>query len=708
MAQKMELHKLIKGTTTSFQRYTIRSRAIPRISDGQKPIHRRIMYSMYSDGLRYDKYRLKSNPVAGAVLRFSPHGDSSVYGAMVRLANDSVVYNTIDGKGAFSSITSRDVPAGGSRYTESRLGYVAEELFDGLKKNAVDFELTYDEKRKEPVTLPARVPFILMNPNKGIASGIATEIPSFDLKDLRDNIELLLKGKEPNLMYPTFATGGYVLRDEEVARSVAKTGRGSYSLRAKYHIEGDSIIITELPYGSTIEAIIEKIYSLKDSKSPDVADIVYINDDTSKDGLQLRIETKKGTDKDNLMKILYTKTQLQSNFSCNLYALDNNDNPKLYGTTNILLEWIKFRADVIKRIALFDIDTNNKKLNILNGLKKVIDILEEVISIIRISNSDDEVIDKLIEYGFNKEQAEFISNLKLKDLNKTRIEKQIKEISKLEKENNELEKLISNKKLIAEEILKGIDEAIKKHYIERKTEIVDEFDTNIDRKAIEEALDYNVRVIVTKDGYVKKIPLTSLRGKYTIKYKDDDYPITELETVNSEEVLVFTDTSEVHKIKLSSLPDNRPSDLGTFIPSNLGIYIDSIYGIVPLSDTVESIFIGYEDGKVARVDTEAYRTKQNRAVLKNGMANKKAVMIRGLVEDTDVISVTDNGKVVLINTDTVNIKAGKTTQGVSFQKLKDGSIVERYVFLDDSNYDSELEYYRVANSGVGKNNRGDV
>ena len=701
MARKMELHKLIKGTTTSYQRYTIRRRAIPRISDGQKPIHRKIIFSMYSDGLRYDKYRQKSVGVSGSVLRYSQHGDSSVYGAMVRLANDSVVYNTIDGKGQFGSIALRDIDAGSGRYTEARLGYIAEELFEGINKDAVDFMLTYDERRKEPTTLPAKVPFILMNSNKGIASGIATDIPSFDLKDLRDNIELLLSGKEPNLMYPTFATGGYVLRDEEVARSVAKTGRGAYSMRAKYHTDGDSIIVTELPYGSTIEAVIDKIYAMKDAKDVSIDEIVYINNDTNKDGLQLRIDTKKNTDKDNLMKILYQKTQLQANFSCNLYALDNNDNPKLYGTTDILLEWIKFRADVIKRIALFDIDKNEKRLNILRGLQKAYEILDEVIEVIKVSD-DDKVIVNLASMGFNDEQAEFISELRLKQLSKTYIEKQVKSIKQLEKENKELNKLVSTKKLIAKKIVEGLDEAIKKHYIERKTEIVDEFDTNIDTKAIEEASDYNVRVIVTNDGYVKKIPLTSLRGNYKIKFKDGDSQLTELETVNSEELLIFTDKYNVYKKRLSDLPDTKPSELGTFIMNEIPLDNENIISIVPLSENVTDILIGFSDGKVAKVSTDAYRTKTNRTVLKNSFANKETLFVIGLTEDIDLMSISSDTKTVVMNTSKIGSKASKTTQGVVFQRLKDDNKVDRYV-LDLSDFsDEDVKYYTVANAGVGK------
>ena len=706
--KSMELGELIHDTTLSFARYTITDRAIPKASDGLKSIHRRIIYSMYDDKVLHDKYRQKSVNVAGSVLRFSPHGDSSVYDAMVRLANDSVNYNLIDGKGAFGTITSKYDNGGASRYTESRLGAVTQSLLNDINKDAVDFVLNYDETRKEPTDLPAQFPMILANPNLGIAMGISTKIPSFDLKDIRDNVVAILSNKELKPMYPTFATGGYVLRDEAVAKEVQDTGRGSFRMRAKYHIDGDNIIITELPYGSQIETIIDRIIDLKSQNEPEMKFINNVNDDTNKDGLKLRIETKKNTDKEMIMSYLYKKTALEANFPCNMYVLDNNNAPKLWGTKDILTEWIKFRANTIKRITLFDIEKLKKRLNILQGLEMAVNDLDKVIQIIK-DSEESEVVSKLIkDFGLNEEQAKFISELKLKQLNKTYIDKQIKDIAKIEKELIELEKLANSKKLIAKEIIKGIDNSIKHFYVDRKTEIVDEFTEYTTTKAVEAINDYNVRVIITNDGYLKKLPATSLRGKHKIKYKDGDYPITDIWSVNSEEVLVFTDSFDVYKINLSDLSDTKPSELGVYIPSQLGIDQDTIYGIVPLNSDISDILFAYEDGKVAKVETNAYRTKQNRSLLKNGMANKKALKIVGLSEDFDLVSISEKGKVILLNTKVVNSKASKTTQGVAFQKLKDNDIVKDYRIINQDDCVEDLEYYRVANAGVGKNNRGDI
>ncbi len=629
--------------------------------------------------------------------------NSSAYDSMVRLTNDSVTYNPVDGKGAFGTITSSDDNGGAPRYTEARLSlFSSTELLYGLKKNAVDFVDNYNQTRKEPSDLPARIPMILANPNKGIAMGIATNIPSFDLKDIRDNVEALLSNKPMKPMYPTFRTGGYVLRDEEVAQSVQQEGRGSFKLRAKYHIEGDDIIVTEIPYGSKLEVIAEQIIKLRNQKDSEFIAITNINDDTNKDGFKFRIETKKGTDKDNLMKMLYAKTPLQANFPCNMYVLDKENRPHLWGTRQILLSWIRFRAEVLKRMTQFDIEKIEKDLVILYGLKKAIDELDEIIALIR-KSSDEEVLDKLMKRGYEKVQAEYILSRNLRQLNKTAITNKIKAIKELEKELKQLNKFVGSKKMIANKIIEDIDDAIAKHYIERQTEIVDEFDSAISAECVVQMTDYNVRVIVTKDGYVKKIPLTSLRGNFKIKFKDGDEVLTDIETLNSEEVLVFTNLYNVYKKKMSGIQDTKPSDLGTFMRNEISMDKEEyIISIVPLSEEVKDILIGFRDGKVAKISTDAYRTKTNRQVLKNAFANKEVLFVKGISEDFDLMSVSSDTKTIIMNTSKVVSKASKTTQGVTFQKLKDGNVVDKYL-LDLSDFSEEdIEYYTISNPGVGK------
>lgn len=629
--------------------------------------------------------------------------NSSAYDSMVRLTNDSVTYNPVDGKGAFGTITSRDDNGGAPRYTEARLSlFSSTELLHGLKKNTVDFVDNYNQTRKEPSDLPARIPMILANPNKGIAMGIATNIPSFDLKDIRDNVEALLSNKPMKPMYPTFRTGGYVLRDEEVAQSVQQEGRGSFKLRAKYHVEGEDIIVTEIPYGSKLEVIAEQIIKLRNQKDSEFIAITNINDDTNKDGLKFRIETKKGTDKDNLMKMLYAKTPLQANFPCNMYVLDKENRPHLWGTRQILLSWIRFRAEVLKRMTQFDIEKIEKDLVILYGLKKATNELDEIIALIR-KSSDEEVLNKLMERGYEKVQAEYILSRNLRQLNKTAITNKIKAIKELEKELKQLNKFVGSKKMIANKIIEDIDDAIAKHYIERQTEIVDEFDSAINAEYVVQMTDYNVRVIITKDGYIKKIPLTSLRGNFKIKFKDGDEALTDIETLNSEEVLVFTNLYNVYKKKMSGIQDTKPSDLGTFMRNEISMDKEEyIISIVPLSEEIKDILIGFRDGKVAKISTEAYRTKTNRQVLKNAFANKEVLLVKGISEDFDLMSVSSDTKTIIMNTSKVVSKASKTTQGVTFQKLKDGNVVDKYL-LDLSDFSEEdIEYYTISNSGVGK------
>ena len=629
--------------------------------------------------------------------------NSSAYDSMVRLTNDSVTYNPVDGKGAFGTITSRDDNGGAPRYTEARLSlFSSTELLHGLKKNTVDFVDNYNQTRKEPSDLPARIPMILANPNKGIAMGIATNIPSFDLKDIRDNVEALLSNKPMKPMYPTFRTGGYVLRDEEVAQSVQQEGRGSFKLRAKYHVEGEDIIVTEIPYGSKLEVIAEQIIKLRNQKDSEFIAITNINDDTNKDGLKFRIETKKGTDKDNLMKMLYAKTPLQANFPCNMYVLDKENRPHLWGTRQILLSWIRFRAEVLKRMTQFDIEKIEKDLVILYGLKKATNELDEIIALIR-KSSDEEVLNKLMERGYEKVQAEYILSRNLRQLNKTAITNKIKAIKELEKELKQLNKFVGSKKMIANKIIEDIDDAIAKHYIERQTEIVDEFDSAINAEYVVQMTDYNVRVIITKDGYIKKIPLTSLRGNFKIKFKDGDEALTDIETLNSEEVLVFTNLYNVYKKKMSGIQDTKPSDLGTFMRNEISMDKEEyIISIVPLSEEIKDILIGFRDGKVAKISTEAYRTKTNRQVLKNAFANKEVLLVKGISEDFDLMSVSSDTKTIIMNTSKVVSKSSKTTQGVTFQKLKDGNVVDKYL-LDLSDFSEEdIEYYTISNSGVGK------
>lgn len=697
----MELKTLVHDKALSFSRYSIQDRAIPMARDGLKRVQRRLIYSLYKEGTRYNKYRVKVMDSASSAMKYSPHGDISIVDATKRLGSDAVNYKLIDGQGAYGHITSTEDNGGAARYIEARLSYVAEALLVGLDKEAVDFSLTYDEKRTEPDYLVSLVPFILMNSQSGIATGIASKIPSFDLKDIKENIDRILKRQPTIPMFPTFETGGFVLRDNEVAENVSKNGRGGYRMRARYRVEGNDIIVTEIPYGSKVEKIIEKILSLYNNNDKNVQSITEVNDDTDRDGFKLRISTKKNTDIEKLMLYLYKKTELESVFHCNMYVLDNNNNPKLMGYDEILLEWIKARSESIVRITKYDLNNKNNKLNLLYGLRYAVDHLDDIINIIRQSNTDEEAITNLIKkHDMNKEQSEHIVDMKLRSLNKNSINSRIKQISTLEKEIADLEKILKSKKLIAKIIMDDVDKFIADNYIERKTEIVDNFDEFSESEDKNNVFnDYNVKVFVTNDGYVKCIPLTSLRSGADIKVKEDDFVKTITETVKSEEMLIFTNTQNVYKKRLLDIDDNKPSDYGTYLINELSMGKDEeIVEIVPLSSNTKYVLIGYDNGKVAKIDVGSYRTTTNRTKLANASGKENILFVRAIDEDIDFLSVSSNDKAVLFNSSNINAKSSKSSNGVVVQKLKDGHAVSYYK-LDELN---DFEDYRSNNPVQGK------
>lgn len=681
MQKKEELKSLIEEKAVSFSRYTITDRAIPSLTDGLKVSQRRIIYSMFKNGLLHNKYRVKNINAVGGVMAYTPHGDSSVEEALKRLGNDSVVYKLVDGQGAYGTITSNEDNGGSARYLECRLAEISNYLTYGLKQNAVKFTPTYDEKTVEPIVLPAQFPLILANANKGIASGIATNIPSFDLKDIVNNVKNILQNKPTELMYPTFATGGLVLRDEAVAESVKTSGRGSYKLRATYTVDGNDIHVRSLPYGAKVESVINRIIDLVNKK--EVGGIVYVNDDCGVDGFDLKITCKKYVDKDDLMKFLYAKTELEKTFPVNLYVLDKDNCPKQYGTDDVLKEWIAFRAKTIQHILQFEIEEIEKELNLLYGMRKAHGIIDEITDLIKKSD-DQELLSKIMaSFAFNEEQATFIINRPLSQLNRTYMAKMVAKIEGLEEKLDDKTKILNSKKLIAKEIMKGLDEVVDKFYIPRQTEIVDVFESYQGSAAKTVVNDYNVKVYVTNDLYIKKVPLTSLRGNGEHKLKEGDFIAHEVESVNSEETLLFTDQYNAYKVLNTNLTDCKLSDLGVYA-QNIVSGDETVKGVVPLGQDVKSILFGFADGKVAKVDVESYRTKTNRTKLTKAVASKDLVFVYPLTEDINLMSITSDGKAVVRNTSFVTSKDSKNTKGVNFHKLKgDNTIVEYRLATED-------------------------
>lgn len=699
MNNKIEMGNMLSETVLSFARYTITDRHFVYIEDGLKPSQRRILYAMYKDGLLHNKYRAKTFDILGSVSNYSPHGTQTLDGAMARLTNDTSLYPLIDGKGSFSSITSRDVSHASSRYTEGRLSNLAEELFSDINKDAVDFVDNYNEQRKEPSVLPSNFPHVLTSADSGMGMGISMRTASFNLSDVVDNTIRILKNEPTEIMYPDFKTKGQVVKDESEALKVKNDGKGKFVLRGKYDVSEDkrTVYIREIPYTATREGIIDKV--IKMVKSGELPQVVDINDMTSSSGMEIEIKVKKNTDIKQLMAKLYAKTDLELNYNCDYWVVYEGK-PYHLGTDDILKKWIQFRAKTIKRIKEFELKSNKKKLDSLYGLKKILDDLDKAIDIIR-KSEDDKVISNLVEsFDLTEEQAKDIVDTKLRNLTKTNINKKIKEIEAIEKENTILEKIINNKKMVAKIMIKELTEIKSKYAEGRMTEIVEKEEVVEYVDLSPQVDDYNVKVFITKENYIKKIPLTSLRGDYEIRVKDGDSIIEEFETTNSEELFIFTDKQNVYKKRLYEIEDSKPSTLGVFAPNEISMDKDETINYIAVgSKNALWMLFAFEDGKVAKVDLEAYRTKQNRSVLRNSHADKRVVLFKLLSEDIDLMAIADNEKTVMINTSIINSKSSKTTQGSAFIKLKEGSVVSEYKVIEDS---ENYEYYRLKSAGTGK------
>lgn len=702
MAKNIEMGVMLSETVLNFARYTITDRHFVYIEDGLKPSQRRVLYSMYESKLLPNRYRAKTFDILGSVTNYSPHGTQTLDGAMARLTNDTSLYPLIDGKGSFSSITSRDVQHASSRYTEGRLSDVAMELFEEIGKNAVDFVDNYNEQRKEPKILPSKFPHVLVSADNGMGMGISMRTASFNMTDVIDNTIRLLNGKPTKIIYPDFATKGQVVRDEVEAKKIKENGKGKFTLRGTYEAsdDGRTIYIHEIPYTATREGIIDKVVNMV--KAGDLPEVSDINDMTSSEGMEIEIHVKKNTDIDQLMAKIYDKTDMEINYHCDYWVI-YEDKPYHLGTDDILLKWIQFRAKTIKRIKKHELGDNEKKLHRLYGLQKVLSGIDKAIQIIK-ESSDSEMIENLMkEFDLDDKQAQSVADTKLRNLTKTYIENKIKEIDKVEKENEELESIINSNKKIDHIMVDELKEIEEKYAKPRQTEIVD-MDEIVECVPEGEVIeDYNLKLFTTKENYVKKIPLTSLRGDFEIKTKTSDEIIDIFETTNTAELLVFTDQHNVYKKRLCELSDDKPSTLGAYMPGELGLKDENILYICVLDDDSKWLLVGFDDGRLAKIDMDAYRTKTNRTVLRNALADKKPVFMEVATNDFDILALSTDTRTILINTEVVSPKKSRTTQGNKIMNLKDGCTVSSIIVADSVTEDiyGDLEYYRVKSAGVG-------
>lgn len=683
--------------------YVILERALPEI-DGFKPSQRRILYTMYRMGL-LNGGRKKSQGIVGQTMFYHPHGDGAIYETLVRMARDSeaLLIPFIDSKGNFGKQYSRDMQYASARYTEVRLEPVSKELFRDIDKDTVDMIDNYDGTLKEPKLLPVTFPTILTNPQIGTAVGMASSIAPFNLKEIVDYTIAYIKNPKTEISEyvkaPDFPTGGNIVKDDNVISNILNNGRGTITIRSTYTINGDSIIFRDIPYTTTFEAVMDKIRDLV--KEGKIKDIVEIDDIMGINGKGIDITVKKNTDKELLIEKLFKMTPLQSTFSCN-FNLIINGRPQVLGVKGIIHEWLAFRAKSIRRGATFEKNKKEHKRQMLLALKKVLLDVDKAIAIIRGTKKNAEVVANLINaFDISEDQAEFVADIKLKHLNEEYLVNRISEISDLENEIKELEDLITNRVTLAKLITSQLEEIKQKYGTERKSQLISISDIPTVEKEAIEVEDYNVKLFVTKEGYLKKIPLTSLRGNFNIKVKDGDEIVKEFETTNNSDILVFTDKQNVYKRKAYEFEDHKPSQLGDYLQSYLELKDENILFVTVTNDYSGQLIVGFDDGKVAKIELSAYQTKQNRSMLKNAYANKEAVYFNHIFEDIDLVAVSSIDKVLLFDTSMINSKTSKTTIGVQIQKSKNDSKTVEYILASEFETD-DLEYYRVKSAGIGK------
>ena len=668
----------ITGTLeTNFMPYAmsvIVSRAIPEI-DGFKPSHRKLLYTMYKMGL-ITGGRIKSANIVGRTMQLNPHGDSAIYETMVRLSkgNETLLHPYVDSKGNFGKAYSKNMVYAASRYTEAKLESICSELFADIDKDTVDFVDNYDSTMKEPTLLPVSFPSILVNMNSGIAVGMASNICSFNLRELCETTIGLIKNPDydvfETLKAPDFIGGGQIVYDRTALEEIYSTGRGSLKIRARYSYDksNNCIDITEIPATTTCEAIIEKI--IEKAKAGALKEISDIRDETDKTGLKITIDLKRGTDPEKLMKRLYKMTPLEDAFSANFNVLVAGV-PRVMGVAEILNEWIAFRTECVRRRVYFDLTKAKERLHRLLGLKKILLDIDKAIKIVRETEEEAEVVPNLmIGFGIDEIQAEYVAEIKLRHLNREYILKRISDVEDLKKNIEEMEDILSSKSKIKKIIVDELTDIAKKYGKERRSEII--YDTDSEEVIVEEIPDYEVNLFFTRDGYFKKITPLSLRMSGEQKLKENDEIVATVNSRNSAELLFFTDCCQVYKAKASDFDDTKASALGDFVPSVLGFDKDE----KPVYMAVTSDYKGYmlfvfENGKVAKVSMESYATKTNRKKLIKAYSNKSPlVSAMYITEDTEVALVSTAGRTLLVNTGAISVKTTKDTAGVNVMTLK--------------------------------------
>ena len=666
------------------------SRAIPEI-DGFKPSHRKLLYTMYKMGL-LNGGRTKSANIVGQTMRLNPHGDAAIYETMVRLArgNETLLHPFVDSKGNFGKVYSRDMAYAASRYTEAKLDGICGEIFKDIDSDTVDMVDNYDATMKEPSLLPTTFPNVLVSANQGIAVGMASNICSFNLKEVCDTAIALMKNPDHDILEtlpgPDFSTGAELLFDEAATREIYSTGRGSFRLRAKWRYvkEGNLIEITEIPYTTATEVIMDKVAEL--IKAGKIREIADMRDETDLGGLKLTIDLKRGVDPDKLMQKLFRMTTLQDSFPCNFNILIAGM-PRVMGVGEILDEWTAWRTDCIKRRLFFQIGKKEEKLHLLKGLERILLDIDKAIRVIRETEMDSEVVPSLmIEFGIDEIQANFVAEIKLRNINKEYILKQTKAISQLEQEIADMRATLESPRKLKNVIISELQEVSKKYGQPRKTEILYNVSETAAEDEEEPVPDYPVTVFLSKEGYLKKITAQSLRMSGEQKFKEGDSLSFTRETTNRAEFLVFTDKFQCYKSRLSDFDDGKASLLGDYLPQKLGFEPgENLVSLQFCGDYKGFVLFFFENGKAAKVPLSAYETKTNRKKL-TGAYSDKSPLVAAMVleEDAQIALYSSDGRAAVFSTAQLLPKTTRNTQGVAVMTLKKKAVLQDARLLEKS------------------------
>ncbi|MDR1408882.1 MAG: topoisomerase IV [Oscillospiraceae bacterium] len=703
----------------------ILSRAIPEI-DGFKPSHRKILYTMHHMGLLHSG-RSKSANIVGRTMQLNPHGDAAIYETMVRLSRgyETLLHPFVDSKGNFGKSYSRDMMWAASRYTEAKLESICTELFRDLDKDAVDFSDNYDGTMKEPTLLPVSFPTVLVNANTGIAVGMASSICSFNLEEVCKTTIALLDNPEHNvadtLQAPDFCGGGYLLYDRDQLEQIYRTGRGSVRVRAKYDYDKDNncIDITEIPPTTTAEAIIEKI--VERAKAGTLREVSDVRDETDRNGLKITIDLKRGVDADTLMRRLYKLTPLEDSFSCNFNVLVAGT-PRVLGVASLLLEWIAFREECVRRRVSFELNKGRDRLHLLEGLAKILLDIDKAVAIIRKTEEEAEVVPNLmIGFGIDKLQADYVAEIRLRHLNREYILKQTRDIDDLEREVSDKEDILQNRGRVRKMIRGELEDVSKKYAQPRRTQLL--FADEIEESVPEETVpDYPVNIFFTREGYFKKITPQSLRMSGEQKLKDGDEVLLQLESSNTVELLFFTDKCQCYKSRAAEFDDTKASVLGDFVATKLGFEPDERCIFMAVTrDYSEQLLFFFENGKAAKVELSGYATKQNRRKLLNAVSDKSPVVAAfqlnmnpvGTQADLGAVSLrlesasagaplkaqpnlyfaeSTAGRGLIIPSAAIPAKTTKNTQGVSVMTLKPGVRIKHVTPYADGSLSDQHRY----------------